>query len=70
MGISKERLFFKKNKRVANVNNRFLKGVTQNHCMGFLSCTIKRFKANQVESMTIFTQISAALELVPLRAPL
>ena len=28
--------FFLKNNRVTNVNNRFLKGVTQNHCLGFL----------------------------------
>ena len=28
----------------------------------FLPCTLKRFEANKVESMTIFTQISTHLE--------
>ena len=48
-----------KKKTVANVNNRFLKEVPQNHCLGL---PVKKFEANQVESMTIFTQISTALE--------
>ena len=31
-----ERLFlFLKNSRFSNVKNSFLKGVTQNHCLGF-----------------------------------
>ena len=51
-----------KKKPVANVNNRFLKEVPRIIAWVYLSWTIKKFEANQVESMTIFTQISTALE--------
>ena len=62
MRISNEDYFFKK-KTVANVNNRFLKEVTQNHCLGLLVLDYQEIWGKpQVESMTIFTQISTALE--------
>ena len=53
-------LSLKENSRVANVKNRFLNGVTQNLCLGFLA-----LRQNQVENMTVFTQISTTLEQGP-----
>ena len=46
---------FLKNSRFTNVKNSFLKGITRIIAWVFLPCTINRFEANQVESMTVFT---------------